>query len=78
MNVKQSVAENWQFCHLQAACVTHYEHKDLAEYLDGLWTSLRREVCCGRDHQMLFLKLNIRILLLWDFLVFFAAKNTSN
>ncbi|XP_008313029.1 MMS19 nucleotide excision repair protein homolog [Cynoglossus semilaevis] len=27
-----------------AACVTHYEHKDLAEYLDGLWTSLRREV----------------------------------
>ncbi|XP_072230115.1 MMS19 nucleotide excision repair protein homolog isoform X2 [Leuresthes tenuis] len=27
-----------------AACVTQYEHKDLAEFLEGLWVSLRREV----------------------------------
>ncbi|XP_035998366.1 MMS19 nucleotide excision repair protein homolog [Fundulus heteroclitus] len=27
-----------------AACVGQYEHKDLAEFLEGLWTSLRREV----------------------------------
>ncbi|XP_041671102.1 MMS19 nucleotide excision repair protein homolog isoform X2 [Cheilinus undulatus] len=27
-----------------AACVPQYEHKDLAEFLEGLWTSLRREV----------------------------------
>ncbi|CAK6961747.1 MMS19 nucleotide excision repair protein homolog [Scomber scombrus] len=27
-----------------AACVSQYEHKDLAEFLEGLWTSLRREV----------------------------------
>uniref|UniRef100_A0A8D3C5C2 MMS19 nucleotide excision repair protein n=1 Tax=Scophthalmus maximus TaxID=52904 RepID=A0A8D3C5C2_SCOMX len=26
------------------ACVSQYEHKDLAEFLEGLWTSLRREV----------------------------------
>ncbi|KAM7371137.1 hypothetical protein PAMP_010628 [Pampus punctatissimus] len=26
------------------ACVSRYEHKDLAEFLEGLWTSLRREV----------------------------------
>ncbi|KAM4716212.1 MMS19 nucleotide excision repair protein homolog isoform 2-T2 [Anableps anableps] len=26
------------------ACVGQYEHKDLAEFLEGLWTSLRREV----------------------------------
>uniref|UniRef100_A0A674NVD6 MMS19 nucleotide excision repair protein n=1 Tax=Takifugu rubripes TaxID=31033 RepID=A0A674NVD6_TAKRU len=26
------------------ACVTGYEHKDLAEFLGGLWASLRREV----------------------------------
>ncbi|XP_049916888.1 MMS19 nucleotide excision repair protein homolog isoform X2 [Epinephelus moara] len=26
------------------ACVTQYEHKDLAEFLEGLWASLRREV----------------------------------
>lgn len=30
----------------QAACVQRYEHKDLAEFLKGLWVSLRREVCC--------------------------------
>lgn len=29
----------------QAACVSQYEHKDLAEFLEGLWASLRREVC---------------------------------
>ncbi|XP_030610496.1 MMS19 nucleotide excision repair protein homolog isoform X2 [Archocentrus centrarchus] len=27
-----------------AACVSQYEHKDVAEFLEGLWTSLRREV----------------------------------
>ncbi|XP_061667031.1 MMS19 nucleotide excision repair protein homolog isoform X2 [Syngnathoides biaculeatus] len=27
-----------------AACVALYEHKDLAEFLEGLWASLRREV----------------------------------
>ncbi|KAJ0060171.1 hypothetical protein NL108_004016, partial [Boleophthalmus pectinirostris] len=27
-----------------AACVSQYEHKDLAEFLEGLWTSIRREV----------------------------------
>uniref|UniRef100_A0A8C5H1F7 MMS19 nucleotide excision repair protein n=1 Tax=Gouania willdenowi TaxID=441366 RepID=A0A8C5H1F7_GOUWI len=27
-----------------ASCVSEYEHKDLAEFLEGLWTSLRREV----------------------------------
>ncbi|XP_061561738.1 MMS19 nucleotide excision repair protein homolog isoform X1 [Phycodurus eques] len=27
-----------------AACVSLYEHKDLAEFLEGLWASLRREV----------------------------------
>ncbi|KAM4525724.1 MMS19 nucleotide excision repair protein homolog [Fundulus diaphanus] len=27
-----------------AACVGQYEHKDLAEFLEGLWSSLRREV----------------------------------
>ncbi|KAM9716751.1 MMS19 nucleotide excision repair protein homolog isoform 1-T1 [Menidia menidia] len=27
-----------------AACVKQYEHKDLAEFLEGLWASLRREV----------------------------------
>uniref|UniRef100_UPI0037E8DB9A MMS19 nucleotide excision repair protein homolog isoform X2 n=1 Tax=Semicossyphus pulcher TaxID=241346 RepID=UPI0037E8DB9A len=27
-----------------AACVSQYEHKDLAEFLEGLWSSLRREV----------------------------------
>nr|XP_046233363.1 MMS19 nucleotide excision repair protein homolog [Scatophagus argus] len=27
-----------------AACVSQYEHKDLAEFLEGLWASLRREV----------------------------------
>ncbi|XP_041819393.1 MMS19 nucleotide excision repair protein homolog isoform X2 [Chelmon rostratus] len=26
------------------ACVSQYEHKDLAEFLEGLWASLRREV----------------------------------
>ncbi|XP_051274630.1 MMS19 nucleotide excision repair protein homolog [Dicentrarchus labrax] len=26
------------------ACVSQYEHKDLAEFLEGLWVSLRREV----------------------------------
>uniref|UniRef100_A0A665UXQ1 MMS19 nucleotide excision repair protein n=1 Tax=Echeneis naucrates TaxID=173247 RepID=A0A665UXQ1_ECHNA len=26
------------------ACLSQYEHKDLAEFLEGLWTSLRREV----------------------------------
>ncbi|XP_029953544.1 MMS19 nucleotide excision repair protein homolog [Salarias fasciatus] len=26
------------------ACVSEYEHKDLAEFLEGLWSSLRREV----------------------------------
>lgn len=26
------------------ACVSHYEHKDLADFLEGLWASLRREV----------------------------------
>ncbi|KAF3704674.1 MMS19 nucleotide excision repair protein -like protein MMS19-like protein [Channa argus] len=26
------------------ACVSRYEHKDLAEFLEGLWASLRREV----------------------------------
>ncbi|KAK5850500.1 hypothetical protein PBY51_001376 [Eleginops maclovinus] len=26
------------------ACVSQYDHKDLAEFLDGLWASLRREV----------------------------------
>ncbi|KAG7506860.1 MMS19 nucleotide excision repair-like [Solea senegalensis] len=26
------------------ACVSQYEHKDFAEFLEGLWTSLRREV----------------------------------
>lgn len=31
----------------QTACVSQYEHKDLAEFLEGLWASLRREVCCG-------------------------------
>lgn len=29
----------------QAACVSQYEHKDLAEFLEGLWVSLRGEVC---------------------------------
>lgn len=29
----------------QTACVSQYEHKDLAEFLEGLWASLRREVC---------------------------------
>lgn len=28
----------------QTACVSHYERKDLAEFLEGLWASLRREV----------------------------------
>ncbi|KAJ3608040.1 hypothetical protein NHX12_025090, partial [Muraenolepis orangiensis] len=27
-----------------AACMPTYEHKDLAEFLSGLWTSIRREV----------------------------------
>ncbi|XP_033840466.1 MMS19 nucleotide excision repair protein homolog [Periophthalmus magnuspinnatus] len=27
-----------------AACVSQYDHKDLAEFLEGLWTSIRREV----------------------------------
>lgn len=27
-----------------AACVSQYEHKDLAEFLNGLWASIRREV----------------------------------
>ncbi|MED6256867.1 mms19 nucleotide excision repair [Ataeniobius toweri] len=27
-----------------AACLGQYEHKDLAEFLEGLWSSLRREV----------------------------------
>ncbi|KAM4525603.1 MMS19 nucleotide excision repair protein homolog [Odontesthes bonariensis] len=27
-----------------SACVMQYEHKDLAEFLEGLWVSLRREV----------------------------------
>ncbi|XP_076025726.1 MMS19 nucleotide excision repair protein homolog [Genypterus blacodes] len=27
-----------------AACVSVYEHKDVSEFLEGLWTSLRREV----------------------------------
>ncbi|XP_061764988.1 MMS19 nucleotide excision repair protein homolog isoform X2 [Nerophis ophidion] len=27
-----------------AVCVSRYEHKDLEKFLDGLWTSLRREV----------------------------------
>lgn len=27
-----------------AACVSQYEHKDLADFLEGLWTSIRREV----------------------------------
>ncbi|XP_035002527.2 MMS19 nucleotide excision repair protein homolog isoform X1 [Hippoglossus stenolepis] len=26
------------------SCMSQYEHKDLAEFLEGLWTSLRREV----------------------------------
>uniref|UniRef100_A0A4W6FC79 MMS19 nucleotide excision repair protein n=1 Tax=Lates calcarifer TaxID=8187 RepID=A0A4W6FC79_LATCA len=26
------------------ACLSQYEHKDVAEFLEGLWTSLRREV----------------------------------
>ncbi|XP_058476866.1 MMS19 nucleotide excision repair protein homolog [Solea solea] len=26
------------------ACVSQYEHKDFADFLEGLWTSLRREV----------------------------------
>lgn len=25
--------------------MSQYEHKDLAEFLEGLWASLRREVC---------------------------------
>lgn len=29
----------------QAACVSQYEHNDLAEFLESLWASLRREVC---------------------------------
>uniref|UniRef100_A0A8C6P3L3 MMS19 nucleotide excision repair protein n=1 Tax=Nothobranchius furzeri TaxID=105023 RepID=A0A8C6P3L3_NOTFU len=28
-----------------AACGSKYDHRDLAEFLQGLWTSLRREVC---------------------------------
>ncbi|KAF3853259.1 hypothetical protein F7725_013947 [Dissostichus mawsoni] len=28
----------------ETACVSQYEHKDLAEFLEGLWASLRREV----------------------------------
>lgn len=29
----------------QTAGLSQYEHKDLAEILEGLWASLRREVC---------------------------------
>ena len=29
----------------QTACMSTYEYKDLAEFLSGLWTSIRREVC---------------------------------
>lgn len=29
---------------LQTACASVYEHKELAEFLPGLWASLRREV----------------------------------
>lgn len=29
---------------LQTASVSHYQHKDLADFLEGLWASLRREV----------------------------------
>lgn len=36
----------------QSACVTQYEHKDLAEFLEGLWSSLRREVCCEMDRKI--------------------------
>lgn len=28
----------------KTACVSQYEHKDLADFLEGLWASLRREV----------------------------------
>ncbi|XP_029311433.1 MMS19 nucleotide excision repair protein homolog isoform X2 [Cottoperca gobio] len=28
----------------ETACVSQYEHKDVAEFLEGLWASLRREV----------------------------------
>lgn len=29
----------------QAACMSQYEEKDLKEFLEGLWMSLKREVC---------------------------------
>ncbi|XP_008301259.1 MMS19 nucleotide excision repair protein homolog [Stegastes partitus] len=38
--------------HTLTACVSQYEHKDLAEFLEGLWTSLRREVCLDCQHHL--------------------------
>uniref|UniRef100_A0A3B5B4J5 MMS19 nucleotide excision repair protein n=1 Tax=Stegastes partitus TaxID=144197 RepID=A0A3B5B4J5_9TELE len=38
--------------HTLTACVSQYEHKDLAEFLEGLWTSLRREVCSSDSHPL--------------------------
>lgn len=38
------------FDFFQTACLSQYEHKDLAEFLEGLWASLRREVCLRRIH----------------------------
>jgi hypothetical protein len=45
MNVEQWRGQTvWFLFPFQTACLSTYEHKDLAEFLSGLWTSIRREV----------------------------------